>query len=300
MRPGKKLGVDLGTSGGDWLFRQGELVLGPVPAAQIVEKLYAGDLDGRSEVQRLGSGRFIRLSEVDFFKVHLAKAEAKQRVDRSAAELAQTQRRRRRLKIALVVAVTVPVAAGAAAVATVVASRSRPTASPQELWDDLGLVSVGAPVIGRAKAHKDEDLLDYPGGPSTSRTERPSSGAVASADRPSRTSKAQLTDAADDPDGMQTAKFDQGSINAVVASKQKTLFPCLVAEAQKSPGLNAKIPIEFVIGNDGRVAKLWIDHPTFREGPLKECLFRELQKWPFKPYEGERATVGLSFKIGKG
>ncbi len=48
------------------------------------------------------------------------------------------------------------------------------------------------------------------------------------------------------------------------------------------------------------MARLWVDHPEFKEGSLKECLFRELQKWPFKPYEGERATVGLSFKIGKG
>src|SRR2546425_1129491 len=38
----KNLGTDLGTTGGDWLFRYGELVLGPVPAHQIVDKLYKG------------------------------------------------------------------------------------------------------------------------------------------------------------------------------------------------------------------------------------------------------------------
>ena len=74
----------------------------------------------------------------------------------------------------------------------------------------------------------------------------------------------------------------------------------MAEEVRKRPGLSAKIPIEFVIGNDGRVTKLWIDHPMFKEGSLPECLLRELQKWSFKSYPGEQATVGFSFKVGKG
>jgi hypothetical protein len=73
----------------------------------------------------------------------------------------------------------------------------------------------------------------------------------------------------------------------------------LIDEAKRKPGLVAKIPIEFVIGNDGKVAKVWVDNAQFKDGPLSECLFKSLQRWPFKPYEGERATVGLVFNIGK-
>ena len=65
-------------------------------------------------------------------------------------------------------------------------------------------------------------------------------------------------------------------------------------------GLAERIPIEFVIGNDGQVKKLWVDHPRFADGALQECLMKELQRWPFRPYEGQQATVGLSFTIGKG
>jgi len=90
------------------------------------------------------------------------------------------------------------------------------------------------------------------------------------------------------------------AINSVVASRQKSLYPCVAGEAGKHPGLSTKIPIEFVIGNDGRVAKVWVDHSLFKDGPLAECLLKELQKWPFKAYEGERATVGLSFRVGQG
>ena len=60
-----------------------------------------------------------------------------------------------------------------------------------------------------------------------------------------------------------------------------------------------KIPIEFVIGNNGKVTKVWVDHPDYKSGPLPECLLRALQQWPFKNYEGEQANVSLSFNIGK-
>ncbi|MBM4379713.1 MAG: AgmX/PglI C-terminal domain-containing protein [Deltaproteobacteria bacterium] len=102
-----------------------------------------------------------------------------------------------------------------------------------------------------------------------------------------------------DSDGLQTGQFDRNSINLVVSAHKKTLHGCLVAEAERRPGLSAKIPIEFVIGNDGKVNKVWVDHPSFQGGPLPECLLRELRKWPFKPYPGEQATVSLSFRIGQ-
>jgi len=42
-----------------------------------------------------------------------------------------------------------------------------------------------------------------------------------------------------------------------------------------------------------------VDNPDFKTGSLPECMLHELQKWPFKAYQGEQATVGLSFTIGK-
>jgi hypothetical protein len=104
-----------------------------------------------------------------------------------------------------------------------------------------------------------------------------------------------------DPDDVAIeAKFDRGSIQTVISQRQRSLYPCFAEEARRSPGLAERIPIEFVIGNDGQVKKLWVDHPRFAEGALPECLLKELQRWPFRPYEGQQATVGLSFTIGRG
>jgi hypothetical protein len=59
------------------------------------------------------------------------------------------------------------------------------------------------------------------------------------------------------------------------------------------------VPIEFAIGNDGRVVQLWIDEPRFRKGPLEQCLTAALAAWRFDTFPGQRPTVSLAFRIGR-
>jgi hypothetical protein len=179
--------------------------------------------------------------------------------------------------------------------------------------DEFAGITVELPTITLAQARTDDqDLIAYPTNsprpdkpnpteprpkPSTPSSNPPSTSASAVA---SRTEKKPSGSAAADPDGLQVAtEFDQGAINKVVKNNQKTLFRCLKEEAERQPGLFAKVPIEFVIGNDGKVSKLYVDNPQYKKGPLYDCLLSELQKWPFKPYNGERASVGLAFTVGK-
>jgi len=294
MTVSKNLGTDLGTSGGEWLFRQGELVLGPLPAHRIVDKLFSGEITGSTEISLLGDGHFMRLSEVDFFKLHLAKAEAKLRVDLVALQARARSMRKRNIRVGIVAAVSLVFAGGAAVLARYLAIHT-----PWKNADELAFadITVEPPTITLAQARGSrEELVDYPGKGGTRMVRRPSEKGT----ERTRSSKAGTKVSDEEPDGLQTAQFDRDGINSVVAAKQRSLYPCLAEEVRKRPGLAAKIPIEFVIGNDGRVSKLWVDHPAFKEGALPECLLRELQKWPFKPYPGEQATVGLSFKVGKG
>jgi outer membrane biosynthesis protein TonB len=95
------------------------------------------------------------------------------------------------------------------------------------------------------------------------------------------------------------ASFDPRRIQAVVGREQRTLAPCFRAEAERSPGFRGEVPIEFAIGNDGRVARLWIDEPSLKEGPLRDCLLAALAGWRFDPFPGQRPTVSLAFGIGR-
>lgn len=287
----------MGPNDHSWLFRQGELILGPVPAAKIVEKIYSHDLDAKSEVQAMGSGRFQRLAEIDGFKVHLAKADAKKRVDHVAKTTEASANKRRNTAIGITAGVLLAIGIGVVVVGNYLAVHTPGKSSEELAYGDL--ISVEAPTISAAKrSGNDEELVDYPGlggtrKPALAVKDKPDQPRP---DRPTGT-KPKLNNETADPDGLQMAKFDQTTINTVVKSNQKSLFPCL-AQINK-PGVMQKIPIEFVIGNTGRVTKVWVDHPDYKSGTLPECLLKELQKWPFKTYDGEQATVSLSFNIGK-
>ncbi len=289
----------MGPNDPSWLFRQGELILGPVPTAKIVEKIYSHDLDGKSEVQVLGSGRFVRLSDVESFKIHLAKADAKKRVDQVAKTTEASASKRRNLKIGVTAGILLAVGVGVVVVGSYIAVHTPGKSSEEMAFGDL--ISVEAPTISRAKrSGNDEEFVDYQGLGGTKKpvaavAVKDKGGAPSKPDRLG--AKAKSNTETDDSDGLQMAKFDQSTINTVVKSHQRSLFPCL-AQINK-PGVMQKIPIEFVIGNNGRVAKVWVDHPDYKAGMLPECLLKELQKWPFKNYDGEQATVSLSFNIGK-
>lgn len=277
--------------GGEWLYRKGELVLGPVAGAKLLDKLYAGDINGQTEVALVGED-FERITQVEALRVHLAKAEAKWRVDALERRVHDRARRQRNVRLTVLAGVALVVAGAAGAAARYMAVHGTFDAARVE----EAAIAVEPPVIRLAKARKkqQDEMLDYPldkGG------RRP--GATAA--RPAGTGGKSGGGSQEDSDDVSIeAKFDRGSIQSVIAQRQRSLYPCFADEARRSPGLAERIPIEFVIGNDGQVKKLWVDNPRFAEGVLQECLMKELQRWPFRPYEGQQATVGLSFTIGRG
>lgn len=277
--------------GGEWLYRKGELVLGPVHGAQLLDKLYAGDINGQTEVALVGED-FERITQIDALRVHLAKAEAKWRVDALERRVRDRARRQRNVRLSILAGVALVVAGAAGAVARYMAVHGTFDKRIEE-----AAIAVEPPVIRLAKARKQQqdEMLDYPLDKGGRRTGQ---GGTRPAGLGTRSGGGGQENDSDDV--AIEAKFDRGSIQTVISQRQRTLYPCFAEEARRSPGLAERIPIEFVIGNDGQVKKLWVDHPRFAEGDLRDCLLKELQRWPFRPYEGQQATVGLSFTIGRG
>jgi hypothetical protein len=293
MAASKNLGVDPALSAsGDWLYKEGELLLGPVQGGQIVQKLFAGELDRNSLVSPLGDGQFRKIAEVDAFQVALAKAEAHRRVDAAARVEQAKVSRSRNMRLVVVASVAVVVAAGAA-----VGARYLAVHNPFKTDSDDGFgISVEPPTIALARSrHSEEELIDYPGGTKG----KARTGGTGTRTSPGRPGGSRMSESSADPDVLQVGSFDNDAINGVVASHQKSLYSCFREERGRDPNFAAKIPLEFVIGNNGKVAKLWVDHPSYKSGPLFDCLLKELQKWPFKSYEGENPTVSLSFNIAK-
>ncbi|HEY0880899.1 MAG TPA: AgmX/PglI C-terminal domain-containing protein [Archangium sp.] len=283
-----------------WLFREGDLILGPVPSQQIIDRLYAGELTGHSEVQLMGSGVFQKVADHAEFKVHVAKAEAKKRVDAHAQEHHASQKKNLQRALAIGAGVLVAVGITVGVIGNSLAKRSLDGKSAEELaWGDI---TIDAPSISKAKRREDDELVDYQGStkkPPTGTT--PTTLATAKNPQPTGTTRpptgtTKTPTPNNDPDGMSMGEVDEAGINSVVAKNKATLIPCIKTVAK--PGVYLRIPIEFSIAEAGKVSKVWVDNPDLKDSGLQECLLKELQKWPFKPGHAGN-SVNLSFNVGK-
>ncbi len=285
----------MGPNDQGWLFREGDLILGPVASQQIIDKLYAGELLPQSEVQLLGSGHFVKVSDIADFKVHVAKSEAKKRVDAHAHEHHSEQKKKLTRALGIGAGVLVTLGIVVAVLGSYLAVHTPNGKTAEELaWGDI---TIDAPSISKAKRRVDDELVDYQGS-----TKKPPVGNAPIANRPpvgnnppkNPTTKPPLGNS--DPDGMSMGEVDEAGINAVVARNKSSLIPCIKTVAK--PGVYLKIPIEFSIAEAGKVSKVWVDNPDLKDSGLQECLLKELQKWPFKSGHSGN-SVNLSFNVGK-
>jgi len=266
---------------GEWLFEKDGRVYGPVPGSVLVELLARGEVDARTPIAA-EEGGFRPLGDTPEFVVAARKAEAKLRVEREVTGARLMARRKRRRRVALVAALALAAAGGAGAVAFRLA-RERPWESRSALLEDFGGgIAIAAPARvggGRRPAGVEEVEL-----PAQEPAARPREPAAAAAARPR--------------DELVRSSWDPSHIQAVVAREQRTLVPCIRADSDRAREWAGEVPIEFAIGNDGKVAQLWIDGPRRSSAELRACLLAALERWSFRPFPGERPVVSLSFRVG--
>ncbi len=308
---------DRATGHGDgeqWLFKQDELLLGPVPTAKLIELLYAGDIDASTPVAPHGADGapgFRRLSELEAFRVHLAKAAAKHRVEAQSVEIKDRARRMRLVKVVAIGTRGLALVLGGGRFAWWLAIH-RPWETQLQLPQPVIAEDDDLPVITLASSRRGDEEVAYPdsapaGTAAPQERTKPRTSLEAKAPKPPKVpgkAVASASTTSRPPDGDDVAvvqQWDQDAINSVVKGNKKTLHACLNAEAQRQKaGWSAKIPIEFTIGNDGRVAKLWIDNPDYKRDSteLYKCMLQTLRRWEFPKYSGEQANVSLSFTVG--
>jgi hypothetical protein len=279
---------DPALEGGEWLFRRDGQVFGPLSSREIAVMLYRGQIGSDTPVSA-GDGRWTPVGQVSIFLLHAKKAEAALRVDREITRSRRIAlRRSRRRAGALIVALVLVV--GGAIVGTWLAARGPSIADDPELQGFGEGVSIVAPArvgTGRRPAEDEVEVVIEPEGGPSGPGRRTASGA-----RPPPGGEATGGDLA------VRASWNEGNIQAVIRREQRTLAPCLREEAQRSPGWTGQIPLEFSIGNDGRVARLWIDEPRFKSGRLHDCLLQALRRWRFEPFPGQQPTVTITLGIG--
>jgi hypothetical protein len=275
-----------GPAAPEWTFLKARQAFGPVSGEKLRQLVREGEIGAETLVAPDG-GDYRPLGEVTDFLVDLRKAEARQRVEREVTASRRLARRRRILGWSAAAALVAGGAAGAGWLAVF-----RPWERRSALLDDFGNgVSVSIPArvgAGRPRTGGAGEVEVPPAAEAAERAQRrrePERSAPAAASAPAA------------GDGLVEARWDRGDIEAVVGREQRALAPCLRQEASRSPDFAGEIPIEFAVGNEGRVEALWIEEPRFRSGPLRDCILRALQRWRFRPFPGQRPVVAL-FRIG--
>jgi hypothetical protein len=277
--------------GGEWLFRRRGEVFGPVDSRTLAAMLYRGEIDPGTPVST-GDGAWLPVSEVPAFRVHARKADAALRVEREVTGARLLRARRSRRKAIALALAAVLIVAGAGAVAYLLTARGD-SASPllEDFGEGIRVASAARIAVSRRAAEDDEiEIALDPRAPAA-----PGARADRSVARPPQRRGGEVAGGAE----LVAAQFDVRRIQAVVNREQRTLAPCFREEAARTADFRGDVPIEFAIGNDGRVAALWIDEPRFREGPLRACLTRVLAGWRFDPFPGQRPTVQIAFRIGR-
>lgn len=287
-------GMDLGTTGGDWLFKQGDMLLGPVPARVLVDKLYRGEIDGRTPVAPEGHDEFVPIETVEFFKLHAKKAQVKVKVDQDTQTMRVQAQRKRMTRVGGFVGLGV-LLLGVGAYGAYWLAVNKPWRHDDAA--DLVMIEVDPPKIALAVPQEDGVAVDIPVGSPT----KPGSTA------PRHTSRAKHGSAptptpgpqgSAEPDGMSGGPtFDQEALREAANAKMGSLRSCIIAEAKAHPEQPGHLQFELHVSSGGKVSKVWLEAP-YGEGSLHDCVTKTIASWTFPKYSGEEAnvTLGSSWK----
>ena len=303
------------SSAGRWLFKDKGLLMGPVPASVIIDKLYAGEIDADTSVaSETNDEKWKPLGKVSLFSVHVAKAQARHKVLREKKEHEARVRRKKATRL------TVTIVSGGALVIAVFAVVAWLVSTQPWREEDAALadleITVNPPTIALASAEDlqrgqelfldvDVDVEEARDEPRpTKRPQRrprrqPSAKQAKSAPAEAGVQQATKTTTVRDSDGLGTTRsYDMDHIRSVLGRETRSLRPCVAEEVRRS-GFSGTIPFTIVINNDGRVGRLWIDERRLRGGEMQRCFERTMQGWRFRAFSGERPNVSQSITVGR-
>jgi hypothetical protein len=297
-------------SGKGWLYKQNDMLYGPVPSQVIADMINKGILNAESEVS-IEDGEWKKIRDIKEFYQFVVQYEARKR--REAIE--REERRAKRLGILVLV---IKILSGILILAIVgmvgfygykkfVSSRvsSKPaadddmveiTGATMDEWLERHppLVALGTKKIEtkpeepkvEEKAQKEATRKGKGAKDKKGMKEAEKGTKVAKADVP------QTPKGEDMPEQLTDAE-----IYEMIQKNISKLFICIKEELQRTPDLRGELLIEFVIKNDGRIADLKIEDPRFQSGPMYDCFLKKLMMWKFRSFYGERKIVRYPFYI---
>jgi hypothetical protein len=298
---------------GEWLLKLHGEILGPVPSAEIIERMFTGEVDESTEISFGEDGDWRSIQMVSDFHPFLYQAKAKIRADKARAEAARAAQRRRVrsiIKVALGAAALVIISFGASYFLIV----SRPWKSGDTIraWAEkhvplLSVPSASAATLKDAEASMEEEddinidqilIDDAPALVALKST----SGKKKSTSR-KRTTKKKTKASTSKPE-TKTASVGSLSNDEIMSSvyarsNLRRLYACIRSELKRNPEMTKQFTLDFSIKNDGRIGQVRMEDPKLDGGPMQKCFEQKLARLKFRSYSGQVRNVTIPFNVGK-
>jgi hypothetical protein len=297
-------------SQGEWLFKENDLVLGPVTAAVLVERIKNGELSADTPIARDGQP-FRSMKLVRLFRDAWLLTEEEKRLAAEERAYQAAVRRAAVLRVVVVLlAFAVPFAA--AGVGARVVFIKRP-------WDDTATmlarvpplidlpqkppevkVAQKAPDPRTAPPDDADDADDDDDGRASDpkRPRRPKRPGTS----PTNVQKTGDTVTAPPPkpdDGMVQQGLTNAQAVAPLNSIKDALKACFKAELDSNPDMPSSVTLSYTVTEEGKAINIDLEQRELRGRPVVGCVRKAVGglKWP--RFSGERKNISVPFKFSK-
>jgi hypothetical protein len=303
---------------GEWLFKQGDLLLGPVTAAVLIDKIKKDELHGDTPLARDGQP-FKPMGSIRVFRdVVAARADEKRFAAEERAHRSAVSRTRVLRAIVIVVLFAAPAAASVFGARKVVLARP---------WDDTPKWLLRVPPLvdlpqrppevrpatptpttpADVVASNTPDPVDAtaPGGAAA---KKPVVGAaktgVAGSAAATTTNAGGAIDARPaTPTPAAGGALPETLTNAQaiepLKGAQADLKACFKAEMESNPDVPPQIVLSYTVTEAGKAINVALDARELRDRPVVGCVQKAITALQWPRFTGERKNVSVPFKLGK-
>ena len=92
----------------------------------------------------------------------------------------------------------------------------------------------------------------------------------------------------------------QADILRVVSSRQRGITYCYEKELARNPELGGKVTLNWNIGLNGKVMKVWVEASTLKNGTVESCMTRSIKRWKFTKPDGGICQIRFPFVFNSG
>jgi hypothetical protein len=278
--------VDLtsSSSGGDWLYRVGQEVRGPVAFESVVSKLLSGELNPKTHVAREG-GDWHPIAQVAAFEPHVLIYQ------KQASKKAKAVARVVGLLLGILVLISAAIAGywlwleneHKKVLAEVARIRSETDLERQrrilEAGSKMGLVALVS--LG---TEKDVQIKG---------AKKPGT----SSGKPAKAKTGQA--APPEEDMVSSCKLSQNDIFGTLKKHLAKINVCVEDEkGRDAANLPSQLELEFVVKPNGKVTDFHVNDRHYRTGPMNNCMIKAFNTISFPESDGTNCPVTIPIKIG--